>query len=200
MNTEYIDTLRKEYIENHKREQIREDLIQENHVEKRDVIGYHGREILELLQNADDAYQKSIDQGNRPSEDLIVEISYIDGCLKISNTGTFFDEDGIKAIVQGNNSPKKGKYIGNKGTGFRSILNWASSVRIFSGEFAVEFSKSYAKEIFDTIKDTPQIAKQLQREKTLYIPMLAVPKNIPHDRPIDRITIEVDVDPKKSQD
>ena len=51
MNTEYIDTLRKEYIENHKREQIREDLIQENHVEKRDVIGYHGREILELLQN-----------------------------------------------------------------------------------------------------------------------------------------------------
>lgn len=200
MNTEYIDTLRKEYIENHKREQIREDLIQENHVEKRDVIGYHGREILELLQNADDAYQKSIDQGNRPSEDLIVEISYIDGCLKISNTGTFFDEDGIKAIVQGNNSPKKGKYIGNKGTGFRSILNWASSVRIFSGEFAVEFSKSYAKEIFDTIKDTPQIAKQLQREKTLYIPMLAVPRNIPHDRPIDRTTIEVDVDPKKSQD
>ncbi len=200
MNTEYIDTLRKEYIENHIREQIREELIHENHVEKRDVIGYHGREILELLQNADDAYQKSIDQGNRPSDDLIVEISYIDDCLKISNTGTFFDEDGIKAIVQGNNSPKKGKYIGNKGTGFRSILNWASSVRIFSGEFAVEFSRSYAKEIFDTIKETPQIAKQLQREKTLYIPMLAVPKNIPHDRPIDRTMIEVDVDPKKSQD
>lgn len=200
MNTAYIDTLRKEYIENHKREQIREDLIQENHVEKRDVRGYHGREILELLQNADDAYQKSIDQGNRPGEDLIVEIAYIDGCLKISNTGTFFDEDGIKAIVQGNNSPKKGKYIGNKGTGFRSILNWASSVRIYSGEFAVEFSKSYAKEIFDTIKETPQIAKQLQKEKNLYIPMLAVPKNIPHDRPGDRTTIEVDVDPKKSKD
>lgn len=200
MNTEYIDTLRKEYIENHKREQIREELIHENHVEKRDVIGYHGREILELLQNADDAYQKSIDQGNRPSDDLIVEISYIDDCLKISNTGTFFDEDGIKAIVQGNNSPKKGKYIGNKGTGFRSILNWASSVRIFSGEFAVEFSRSYAKEIFDTIKETPQIAKQLQREKNLYIPMLAVPKNIPHDRLIDRTTIEVNVDPNKSQD
>lgn len=200
MNTEYIDTLRKEYIENHKREQKREELIHENHVEKRDVIGYHGREILELLQNADDAYQKSIDQGYRPSDDLIVEISYIDDCLKISNTGTFFDEDGIMAIVQGNNSPKKGKYIGNKGTGFRSILNWASSVRIFSGEYAVEFSMSYAKEIFDTIKETPQIAKQLKKEKNLYIPMLAVPKNIPHDRPFDRTTIELDVDPKKSQD
>ena len=200
MNTDYIDRLRKEYIENNVREQIREDLIKENHVEKRDVIGYHGREILELLQNADDAYQKSIDQGYRPSEELIVEISYVDDCLKISNTGTFFDEDGIKAIVQGNNSPKKGKYIGNKGTGFRSILNWASSVRIFSGEFAVEFSEVYAKEIFDKIKDEPQIKKQLQREKNLYIPMLAVPKNIPHDRPKDRTTIEVDVDPKKSQD
>lgn len=200
MNTAFIDALRKEYIENHTREQHRDDLIQENHIEKRDVIGYHGREILELLQNADDAYQKSIDQGNRPDIDLIVEISYKDCCLKISNTGTFFDEDGIKAIVQGNNSPKKGKYIGNKGTGFRSILNWACSVRIFSGEFAVEFSKDYAKEIFDTIKEKPQIAKQLQKEKNLYIPMLAVPKNITHDRPNDRTTIEIDVDPKKSED
>src|SRR5574344_1601915 len=106
MNTEYIDTLRKEYIENHKREQIREDLIQENHVEKRDVIGYHGREILELLQNADDAYQKSIDEGNAPDCELEVLIAFKNNVLTISNTGTFFDRDGIKAIVQGNNSPK----------------------------------------------------------------------------------------------
>lgn len=114
MNTEYIITLRKEYIENHIKQQIREELISENNIEKRDIKGYHGREILELLQNADDAYQKSINLNQKPASDLNIEISYIKGRLIISNTGTFFDEEGIKAIVQGNNSPKKGKYIDNK--------------------------------------------------------------------------------------
>ena len=200
MNTLYIDTLREEYIQNHIRQQIREDLIEENNVEQRDVKGYHGREILELLQNADDAYQKSIDQGNKPNTALNVEISYLEDCLTISNTGTFFDEDGIKAIVQGNNSPKKGTYLGNKGTGFRSVLNWAKAIRIFSGEFAVEFSKEYAKELFTSIKNEPQIAKQLKKNEKLYIPMLAVPKNIRHDRPADRTTIEVNVDKRKTTD
>lgn len=200
MNTAYINKLREEYIENHTRQQIREALIEENNIELRDVKGYHGREILELLQNADDAYQKSIDHGNKPNSDLNVEITYQDECLTISNTGTFFDEDGIKAIVQGNNSPKKGKYIGNKGTGFRSILNWAKVIRIYSGEFAVQFSREFADNIFTEIKDKPQIAKQLEKNDKLYIPMLAVPEAIPHNRSADKTTIEVTVDLKKTSD
>ena len=142
----YIETLREEYIENHTRQQERDELIVENNIEKRDIKGYHGRELLELLQNADDAYQKSIDLGAKPDCELIVTIKYIQNILTIANTGTFFDKDGIKAIVQGNNSPKTGKYIGHKGTGFRSILNWAQNVKIFSGDYAVEFSKEFAKE------------------------------------------------------
>lgn len=62
---QYIDKLRREYIENHTRFQERDELIAENNIEKRDIKGYHGREILELLQNADDAYQKSIDKGEK---------------------------------------------------------------------------------------------------------------------------------------
>lgn len=200
MNTEYIITLRKEYIENHIKQQIREELISENNIEKRDIKGYHGREILELLQNADDAYQKSINLNQKPASDLNIEISYIKGRLIISNTGTFFDEEGIKAIVQGNNSPKKGKYIGNKGTGFRSILNWADEVRIYSGEFAVQFSKDIAQKIFEKIKDKQQIQKQLGKEPSLYIPMLAVPENIEHDRPKDRTTIEISINSEKTKD
>ena len=50
----YIDKLCSEYIEKHIREQERDELITENNIEKRDIKGYHGREILELLQNADD--------------------------------------------------------------------------------------------------------------------------------------------------
>ena len=58
---QYIDKLREEYIDTHVIEQERDLLIAENNIEKRDIKGYHGREILELLQNADDAYQKSIE-------------------------------------------------------------------------------------------------------------------------------------------
>jgi len=72
----YIEKLRTEYIENHKKAQERDELIGENAIEQRDVNGYHGREILELLQNADDAYQKSIESGEKPSCDLEVYAEY----------------------------------------------------------------------------------------------------------------------------
>lgn len=200
MNTQYIETLRSEYIELHTKKQSRDLLLQENNIEKRDIKGYHGREILELLQNADDAYQKSLDQNEHLESELNVEICYNNNLLIVANTGTFFDQDGIKAVVQGNNSPKRGKYIGNKGTGFRSILNWADKVSIYSGEFAVQFSKDIANRVFDEIKSKSQIKKQLIQCPTLYIPMLAVPKNIDHDRPKDRTTIEITINEKKITD
>lgn len=200
MNTKYIETLEKEYIANHVKQQERHELIRENNIEKRDVKGYHGREIFELIQNADDAYQKSIDVGQRPHDDLQVSIIYKNHNLIVSNTGTFFDKDGVKAIVEGNNSPKTGKYLGSKGTGFRSVLNWATNIKIFSGDFAIEFSKEIAKEVFDGIKDEPQIKKQLEKRPELYIPMLAVPRNIVHDRPHELTTIEIEIDPLKLND
>ncbi len=200
MNTEYINTLHREYIEKHIKLQIREELISENNIERRDIKGYHGREILELLQNADDAYQKSIDLGCQSESELNVNISYSQGRLIVANTGTFFDDEGIKAIVQGNNSPKKGKYIGNKGTGFRSILNWADEVRIYSGEYAIKFSKEIASKILDSLKNEEQIAKQLAKEPNLYIPMLAVPENIEHNRPKNQTTIEVYIKAEETTD
>ena len=196
----YIEKLKNEYIKSHLIEQERDALIAENNIERRDVRGYHGREILELLQNADDAYQKSIDLNQQPPCDLEVTISYKSNVLTVTNTGTFFDKDGIKAIVQGNNSPKSGKYIGSKGTGFRSVLNWANTVRIFSGGFAVEFSKAIAQKVFESIKNEPQIVKQRNKDANLYIPMLAVPENIPISKTSDVTTIEIEVDPEKTKD
>ncbi len=196
----YIDQLRNEYVKTHIQQQERDLLIEANNVEKRDVKGYHGREILELLQNADDAYQKSIDNGEKPDCDLKVFIKYVDNVLTVTNTGTFFDKDGIKAIVQGNNSPKVGRYIGNKGTGFRSVLNWSEKVRIMSGDFAVEFSKEIARQILDSIRDHPQIRKQIEKHPNLYIPMLAVPQNVEHSGNPDITTIEIEIDPEKTND
>jgi hypothetical protein len=196
----YVEILCNEYIANHIREQERDELIHENNIEKRDIKGYHGREILELLQNADDAYQKSIDEGKSPDCDLEVLIGFKNNVLTISNTGTFFDRDGIKAIVQGNNSPKSGKYIGNKGTGFRSVLNWADEIRINSGEFNVRFSKEIANEKFQQIKSEAQIKKQLLKNPDLYIPILAVPQNIEPRQNHNMTSIEVEVNPEKTQD
>ena len=197
---QYINKLRQEYIENHIRFQERDELIAENNIEKRDIKGYHGREILELLQNADDAYQKSIDKGDKPQCELQVTICYKNNILTVTNTGTCFDEAGIKAIVQGNNSPKSGKYIGNKGTGFRSVLNWAEKVRIFSGYFNVEFSKETAEKILEENGDNPQIKKQMENRRNLYIPMLSVPVNIDNAEYNDTTTIEVVIDPMKLND
>lgn len=187
----YIDKLREEYLFNQVREQERDELIHENNIEKRDIKGYHGREILELLQNADDAYQKSINEGKTHDCELEVLIEFKENKLTISNTGTFFDKAGMKAIVQGNNSSKSGKYIGNKGTGFRSILNWADEINIYSGDFNVKFSKEFANSKFQEIKSKKQIQKQLKNNPYLYIPMLSVPQNIEPKQNNDMTSIEI---------
>lgn len=197
---DYINKLCEEYIHKHTVSQELDELIVENNIEKRDIRGYHGREILELLQNADDAYQKSINHGNKPRCNLEVKIEYKQNVLTVSNTGTFFDADGIKAIVQGNNSPKKNDYIGNKGTGFRSILNWADEVKIFSGLFNIKFSKAIAEEKFAEVKEYPQIKKQIERQPNLYIPMLALPVNISGNGENDHTTIEITINPDKIND
>lgn len=196
----YLKTLVDEYREYHTKLQERELLIGENNIEKRDVKGYHGREILELLQNADDAYQKSIEEENSPNEPLEVCITYKNNVFSITNTGTVFDKKGIKAIVQGNISPKKGKYIGNKGTGFRSILNWAKSVKVLSGGFNVIFSKEIAKTFFEDIKQEKQIIKQLENNPSLYVPMLAIPKPLEIQTYNYSTTIEIEIDETKLND
>ena len=183
---EYILKLNKEYLDKHLLEQERDELIYENNIETRDVKGYHGREIFELIQNADDAYQKALKEQDSEKEyglskkidPLVVEITYKEDILTISNNGSFFDKEGIKSIVQGNNSTKSGVYIGNKGTGFRSVLNWAKSIRIYSGNFNIEFSKKIADDLLISIKDKPQIKKQIEKKSNLFIPMLSVPRYI----------------------
>ena len=196
----YIEKLHNEYIDLIKSEQEMNILARENRIEQRDVVGYHGREILELLQNADDAYQKSIDSGNIPSCELEVYIEYRNNCLSVTNTGTSFDCDGVRAIVHGNDSPKSGKYIGNKGTGFRSVLNWAEKIEIISGAFSLRFSNEHAKTVFENIKNTPQIQKQLKLHSNLYIPMLAVPEFIEENHSGEKTIVRVYLDRNKLND
>jgi hypothetical protein len=106
-----------------------------------DIEGYHGRELLELLQNAVDELESATDK--------FVHIELSGNILKFSNNGSVFTTAGITSLMYTNFSPKfnNRRYIGNKGTGFRSVLNWSNSVKIFSGSLSVKFSADSADEL-----------------------------------------------------
>ena len=110
------------------------------------IEAYRGRELLELLQNADDELNEKL-----PKE---VKISFINNELTIFNYGNPFTDDGISALMFTHTSDKherKKRVIGNKGTGFRSVLGWADSIQIDSDNLHVVFSESIAKHHLEAI-------------------------------------------------
>lgn len=159
--------MRNEYMNNPKR--IRSDYNKER--EAIDV--YKGRELLELIQNADDELLDGMGKE--------IKLSFFDKILTISNNGSPFSEDGIDSLMYSNISAKAHKkdVIGNKGTGFRAILGWAKEIRINSGDLSIKFSDNYAQNIlFDILKDSnhSKISKQY-RAATLVFPEWVDGKN-----------------------
>lgn len=61
---------------------------------------YHGRELLELLQNADDA-------GEDHSGEYRAAIVLTERGLCVANTGSAFSAAGVKSLMLTNNSPKR---------------------------------------------------------------------------------------------
>jgi len=122
-------------------------LISDYNREQSGTKGYFGRILLEMLQNADDA---GLDQ-TEPVEILIRQAG---DQLHIANTGAPFDESGIESLIISDNSPKqfRSDSIGYKGLGFRSVLNWTSSVAILSGDLSIGFSDLFAKEFLANIR------------------------------------------------
>lgn len=51
---------------------------------------YNGRQILELLQNVDDAYGDKKSENLDGYEEVEVKITYKDNVLEVGNTGTTF--------------------------------------------------------------------------------------------------------------
>ena len=141
---------------------------------------YKGRELLELLQNADDAYAPSCGKNCK----VLVEISEHE--LIISNNGIPFDKEAVECLCQGKVSPKKGNYIGCKGIGFRSVLNWSDDITIYSGEndgyYSFRFSKQYADQQFEKIKTYSHVQRQLEILQTdslpIDFPIMAAPEYV----------------------
>jgi hypothetical protein len=105
--------------------------------------GYRGRQLLELLQNADDA-------GVDATAGCTLLLSLSRQCLIIANTGKAFSPKGLTSLVISDCSPKqldRNRFIGCKGLGFRSILTWTERPLISSGPYEVCFDRTRAVEV-----------------------------------------------------
>ena len=124
---------------------IRQDLTKEQNISK----DYRGRELYELIQNAED----------EKSEFVEIKLDTGQHTLTVSNGGnncTPFSKEGFCSIMMADMSPKlaSGKsFIGSKGLGFRSLLNWAESIEITSGGWRCAFSKDIANGYWEDIKN-----------------------------------------------
>ena len=151
---------------------------------------YHGREILELLQNAGDA-ARLLDV---PGKVRLVVTSH---GLVMGNTGRPFDTGGVQSLQTANLSPKRQRepvVIGDKGLGFRSILNWTHAPLISSGALGLAFLPDYAAGLVRGLEtENEEVARRVAEERgmagDLIVPRLAFPKWIPdwgsHEWPED---------------
>ncbi|WBL22308.1 sacsin N-terminal ATP-binding-like domain-containing protein [Zunongwangia sp. HRR-M8] len=133
--------------------------------------GYNGRQLLELLQNCDD----------QASDKVIIELNEKENILSIANLGVPFSREGYRSLFTSDLSSKvdKKQYIGNKGLGFRSILNWAHQVDIYSNSLRVTYSEKIRNtafnELFEELEQI-EIREQFKIPKEIYpMPILTVP-------------------------
>lgn len=150
-------------------------ILEHYNIEKQNIEAYNGRQLLEMLQNADDASE------NANEKKVLIKLN--DNYLTIANNGEPFNEDGFRSIIYSNLSSKtlQQNKIGQKGLGFRSILSWADEVVINSGETQLAFSETIAKTFLENlISESKEISTFLKQKSKLKLPIatLRVPKLI----------------------
>ena len=96
---------------------------------------YKTRAFIELIQNADDA---------RATKFGIYDFA---GGFAAGNDGTPFTPADIEALCRSGSSAKRrgGSTIGYRGIGFKSVVNLAKTVYVFSGEYKFFFNKDATK-------------------------------------------------------
>ena len=151
-------------------------LVSDFNGERLFINDYIGREILELLQNANDAAAKAGRRGN-------VRFELLPSGLIAANTGAPFSQDGVASLCLPHTSPKPAEgpqMVGNKGLGFRAVLNWTHFPIILSADLAIVFSARVAKQKQAQLTLlSVNLSKCIERQKTLagemVVPLLAFP-------------------------
>ena len=139
------------------------------------VAQYNGRQIFEMLQNMDDQMTEDGLQDIDRCSQIVLDKKK--GSLLFQNKGTPFSSAGIISIMYPDVSPKrKGKLptIGNKGLGFRSLLNWKpKEIVIRSNETELVFSDQVASSY---VAKYQELKEALSRADEEQLPILSFPK------------------------
>ena len=95
---------------------------------------YHGRFLIELVQNAHDAlFEIGVMDTPQRIEIVLAEDEHPYGALYIANDGQPFTPSNFKALSNlGQSDKDPQKSIGNKGIGFRSVLEITKAPEIYS--------------------------------------------------------------------
>lgn len=127
--------------------------------EGKNIDEYNGRQLLEMIQNANDESDTS--KAKKVFLDLKQE------SLIIANNGNAFSKGGVESLMYSDLSPKtmEENKVGKKGLGFRSILNWSKEIYIASYDLHLKFSQQHADNFLkDLISEKPNIDSELKRK------------------------------------
>lgn len=116
-------------------------------VEQYIAESYKLRSFIELIQNADDAGSSKFG------------LYSFDDALVAANNGRIFTIDDVEALCRSGSSNKSrgGNTIGYRGIGFKSVVNIAESIYVFSGDFSFYFDKNETIKILPDIPTVPLI-------------------------------------------
>jgi len=116
-------------------------------VEQYIAESYKTRSFIELIQNADDANSKAF--GIYSIKDMLI----------VANDGRPFTVDDIEALCRSGTSNKNrgSGTIGYRGIGFKSVINLARSIYIFSDNYRFCFDKEKTRRLLPKLIDVPLI-------------------------------------------
>ena len=116
-------------------------------IERYIAESYKTRALIELLQNADDA----------GATEFIAQS--VDDGLVVANNGRAFTIADVEALCRSGASNKQrgGATIGYRGVGFKSVVNLAERVCVFSGEQRFIFDRDRTRSVLGFEQDVPLI-------------------------------------------
>ncbi len=145
-------------------------------VTRRATEEYAGRFLLELLQNAHDAHPAALRDGRCSL--ILDEDEDEHGVLYVANGGHGFAWERVMAICKLALSPKVvGEGIGNKGVGFRSVLQISSAPEIYSsltvGFDGYRFRFATPDDLMDLLRDEKLASRAVAELPALQVPVPA---------------------------
>jgi hypothetical protein len=116
-------------------------------IERYIAESYKTRALIELLQNADDA----------GATEFVAQC--VDDALVVANNGRAFTTSDVEALCRSgaSNKHRGGTTIGYRGIGFKSVVNLAERVWIFSGEHRFLFDRERTRSVLGSEHDVPLI-------------------------------------------